>query len=179
MGEAHGPLPPLRLLRAGASAAAAVVLGLAGHLAAGGAFTLAGTLLAFAAVLAPSWLLAGRERGWILIAAVQVGAQQVIHPLLAGVAPEPAALPHDVMFFLHVLGALAMATWLRLGERRAWAAARRLAARIVTWAVRFLAGAARPAGPVVRRRPSRGVVALPAAVLLRHAVVRRGPPLPA
>jgi hypothetical protein len=178
MGEAYGLLPPLRLVRAGASAGAATVLGLTGHIAAGGAFTLTGTLLAFAAVLAPSWLLAGRERGWTFIAAVQVVAQQVIHPLLTGVAPEPAALPHDVMFFLHVLGALAMAAWLRLGERRAWAAARRLAARILHWAIRFLAGAARPAGPVVRPRQS-GTVALPVAVLLRHAVVRRGPPLPA
>ncbi|MGE3287136.1 MAG: hypothetical protein AB7J32_13680 [Pseudonocardia sp.] len=178
MGEANGSLPPLRLVRAGASAGAATVLGLAGHLAAGGAFSLVGTLLAFAAVLAPSWLLAGRERGWTAIAVVQVVAQQVIHPLLAGATSEPAALPHDVMFFLHVLGALAMAAWLRLGERRAWAAARRLAARILRWAVRFLAGAARPAGPAVRPHPA-DAVALPVAALLRHAVVRRGPPLPA
>lgn len=190
MGEAAAPIArrtatsalpgggvPHRLVRALASAAAATILGLAGHLLAGGAFTVAGTLLAVAVVLVPSWLLAGRERSWTFIAAVQVTAQQVIHPLLVGVAPEPGALPHDVMFFLHVLGALAMATWLRHGERRAWSAARRLAGRVVAWAVLLLTGAPVPAGSVARPRPARAV-ALPAAVLLRHAVVRRGPPLP-
>lgn len=170
--------PPHRLARAGASAAAAVALGLTGHLVAGGEPTLTGTGLAFLAVLVPSWLLAGRERGWTLIAGVQVAAQQVIHPLLvlASSTPESDALPHDLMFFLHVLGAFAMAVWLRFGERRTWAAARRLARRLMLWIVRLLGRPKAPTGAVAPCPVAYVPLAVP--VLLRHAVSRRGPPLP-
>lgn len=182
----RGPLvaavvaPPRRIARAGASAAAAVALGLAGHLLAGGAPTLSGSVLAFLAVLVPSWMLARRERGWTVIAGVQVGAQQVIHPLLVAASgmPEPGALPHDLMFFLHVAGALVMAMWLRLGERRMWATARRFAAHLALWASRLVRGPLPADEPASRPRPVTHVP-LPSPVPLCHAVSRRGPPLPA
>lgn len=187
MGHGHGlapgtvrPLPRERVARAGVSAAAAVGLGMAGHALAGGSPTLLGALLAALSVFVPSWLLAGRERGWSVIAVVQVAGQQVVHPLLvtASGAPEPSALPHDMMFFLHVVGALVMAVWLRLGERRAWAATRRLVARLVLWLSRLLATPPAPV-PTPPRAQDGPPVPRPRPVLLRHALSRRGPPLPA
>lgn len=190
MGHPYGPAlsrrltdpavaPPRREVRAGVSAVAATALGLAGHLAAGGGLTLTGTALAFVAVLVPSWLLAGRERGWTVIAGVQIAAQQVIHPLLvstSGAAPA-VALPHDLMFFLHVLGALAMAMWLRLGERRLWVAARRLAAHLARWSARLIeAPRPRPHAVAVRFR---AFTPPPLDAPLRHVLSRRGPPVPA
>lgn len=172
--------PPRRSVRASVSAAAAAALGLTGHLAAGGEPTVAGAGLAFLAVLLPSWLLAGRERGWTVIAGVQVSAQQVLHPILvaASGAPAPTALPHDLMFHLHVLGAVAMAVWLRLGERRLWAAARRLAAHLARWS-RLLLGAPQPRAASMPVPRPRTAIPLRFAAPLRHVLTRRGPPLPA
>jgi hypothetical protein len=140
---------------------------------------LAGATLAFLAVLAPSWLLAGKERGWTTIAAAQLAAQQVLHPLLVAASPTPTpdALPHDAMFLLHVLGALGMASWLRHGERRMWASARRLVACLALWTrwLLHVPAAVPPARmPAVFLCPS-----CPATVLLRHVLSRRAPPLPA
>jgi hypothetical protein len=190
MGHLYGPAPsppdhasvvapPRRMARAGVSAAAAVALGLAGHVLAGGAPTVSGVGLAFLAVLVPSWLLAGRERSWTAIAGVQIAAQQVVHPLLVLTSAMPAsdAVPHDLMFFLHVLGACVMAVWLRLGERRLWAAARRLAARLVRWISRLLGVPLAPATPASSGPV--GYVPPAAPVVLRHSLRRRGPPLPA
>lgn len=173
-------VPPCRWIRASVAAAAATALGLAGHLAAGGDPTVFGAVLGFLVVALPSWLLTGRERGWTVIAAVQLVAQQLVHPVLiaAAEAPEPAALPHDLMFFLHVFGALLMAAWLRLGERRLWTIAHRLAAHLMRWSRRLLHALPGPAAPRLVARPGtdpRPRLDRP----LRHVVSRRGPPLPA
>ncbi|MGQ0572793.1 MAG: hypothetical protein ACT4RN_01170 [Pseudonocardia sp.] len=175
-----GIAPPRRWTRAGASAVAATALGLAGHVAAGGEPTLTGAALAFLVVALPSWSLAGCERGWTTIAAVQIGAQQVVHPLLvaSSAVAVPAALPHDLMFFLHVLGALLMAGWLRVGERRLWAAARRFAEHLARWRRGLFDAPPAPPPRAPRLRP----VTVVAPVLtepLRHTLRRRGPPLPA
>jgi len=166
---------PARCAQAAASAAAAVGLGAAGHVLGGGLPGLGGVALAFLLIAVPSWMLAGRERGWAVIASVQVAAQQVMHPVLDATADTASrdALPHDVAFYLHLLGALFMAVWLRVGERRLWAAARRVAARLAHWwdaLATPLAVAAMPPVPTAAVRA--GFRAPP----LRHVVVRRGPP---
>jgi len=166
---------PHRWVRAGASAVAGMLLGLAGHALAGGVASPGGALLAFLAVLFPSWLLAGRECSWAVIAGVQFAAQQVVHPLLVAASdkPDPAGLPPDLMFSMHVFGAIGIATWLRLGERRVWTAARRLSG----WVRCVLAGPPPQAlAAQARRRPGH---AHDGGTGLLPALSRRGPPLPA
>lgn len=146
----------------------------------GGTVSPAAALVTLPALLALAWPLTGRERGWLAILGVQLVGQQVAHLLFgfAGTAAHPghAALPADAWFYGHVTAAVAVATWLRWGERHTWAAARRAAAALVTHPPL--------SGPPPVARPDR----VPAAVdtvpqrprhPLRHTVVRRGPPLPA
>jgi hypothetical protein len=166
--------PPCRGLRASLAAGAAVTLGVIGHAVGGGDPTAAGMVLSFAAMVGPSWLLAGRERGLLTIVALQVAAQQVVHPLLTlGGGPTVSAVPHDVMFLAHLLGALVMAVWLSAGERRAWAAARRAVERLTLLCLPLpVPRPRRPAAAPIEQPPAR----CPRRRLLRYEVVRRGPP---
>lgn len=173
-----GSRAPRRLVRAAGVAFSATALGGAGHLLGGGSIRPALLLLAAGLAVVATWSLAGRERGWLTVAATQVGLQQVAHLVLAaGVATDGAGLlPHDLMLQTHVLAGCLMATLLRAGERRIWATARRLAAGVTRWCRDVLAC---PAVPVAV------AAAVPAPVRsmrlrcpLRHAVVLRGPPVP-
>jgi hypothetical protein len=80
------------------------------------------------------------------------------------------------MTLAHVAAAAVSAWWLRRGERAVWGLARRIAAGIL-----------RPARGLLIRLPVRTALRVPAApvaasrphaTVLRHAVVRRGPPTP-
>jgi hypothetical protein len=157
---------------------AAVAVGAGAHLLGGATVDPVALAAAVPLMLGLSWPLTGRERGWLPIAGAQLAGQQVVHTLLsrAGDAVEPG-LPVDVFLYGHVAAALLVAVWLRRGERRTWAAARRAARMVARWWSRLLVllrhsepphavQAAAPPEPLVSRPP-----------LLRHALVRRGPPV--
>ena len=173
----HASAPPHRLLRALVLSTAAVAVGAGAHMLGGADVDPVALVAAVPVLLGLSWPLTDRERGWLPIAGAQLAGQQVVHTLLsrAGDAVEPG-LPVDLFLFGHVAAALLVAVWLRRGERRTWAAARRAAQMVVRWWARLLvllrtseppqAVPVAPPQPLVPRSP-----------LLRHAVVRRGPPV--
>lgn len=183
---------PSRAARASAAAGVALTAAAAGHLAAGGAALSAPGMLAAAVALAlPAWWLTGRERSWGLLAGALIGGQLGAHALFnlttgtSGQVTELAQghhqsgwLPADLMLLAHLLAAAVGAAWLRRGERRAWAAARRAAATVH----RILA--------VLLGRPLQvpadlGVVRWNACedqpvnqpAVLRNTIILRGPPL--
>jgi hypothetical protein len=161
------------VLRAGLAAAAAVLTAVAAHRVAHGTVDGVGAAWAFAGLVAPAWWLTGRELGWARLALVQLGGQQVAHLALAATAGAGGLLPLDLMFHAHLAAAALTACWLRMGERRAWAALRR-AALVVLNRPPTLRPTARPSRPVPPDPgPSRVVEGL------RYALARRGPPLPA
>lgn len=169
---------PHRLARAAVVTVSATLLGAAGHALAGGEIRPPGVLLAGLALLGPAWLLAGRERGWIPIAAAQLAGQQAVHTVLestGGMSMTGGLLPHELMLHAHTVSAVLVAGWLRRGERHTWAVARRAAHAVAGWLRRVAAPRPVPTVPVPARRPT----AFPLARLgtvLRHALVRRGPP---
>jgi hypothetical protein len=171
---------PLRLPRALVLALAATLVGAASHLLSGGTLDLTGASCAVPVLVALAWPLTGRERGWLPILGVQLVGQQLAHILFglgAGPATHDPALPIDAWFYGHVAAAVVVATWLRFGERRTWAAARRAASAVSAFwrALLRLFGhdvtcpdVAAPAVDGTPVRPSHP---------LRHSLVRRGPPL--
>lgn len=168
---------PSRAVRAGVGAAVAVVVAVSAHAAAHGGFDPRWVGWTFLALLGPSWWAAGRRRSWAALAASQLAGQQLAHVVLGTAGPDAVAtghlVPTDAMLYAHLLGAALSATWLLWGERRAWAAARRWAAGVLDIPA---ADAPPPAEPVPAR------ITLPGRArpeTLRHAVVRRGPPVPA
>jgi hypothetical protein len=93
----------------------------------------------------------------------------VAHLALVAGAGAHSALPTDLMLYAHLAAAALAAGWLRVGERRAWAAVRRVARVVLTRpAIGPIPPPARPLPPEPERSP--------AARLLRHAMARRGPP---
>jgi hypothetical protein len=171
--------PPHRLARALVLTCAAVAVGAGAHLLGGAAVDPIALAAAFPLLLGLSWPLTDRERGWLPIAGAQLAGQQVVHTLLsrAGDAVEPG-LPVDVFLYGHVLAAVLVAVWLRRGEQRTWAAARRAARMVVVWWTRLLVllGHGEPPHPVTTPIFA-SPVPVPGRPLLRHAVVRRGPPV--
>ena len=171
--------PPHRLARALVLTCVAVAVGAAAHLLGRGAVDPIALAAAFPLLLGLSWPLTDRERGWLPIAGAQLAGQQVVHTLLsrAGDAVEPG-LPVDVFLYGHVLAAVLVAVWLRRGEQRTWAAARRAARLVAAWWARLvvLLGHGELPYPVTAPNAA-SPVPLPGRPLLRHAVVRRGPPV--
>ena len=147
------PPVPHRLLRAAVVGASATLLGAAGHALAGGEVRPLGVLVSGLALLGPAWLLAGRERGWIPIAAAQLAGQQAVHAVLGGTGGMTMSgpVPPDLMFHLHVVAAVLVAGWLRRGERHAWAVARRAARAVGAWLRRASAARPLPAATVAPR----------------------------
>jgi hypothetical protein len=113
-------------LRAGLSATVAVLVSAIAHAAAGGTVNLAAAGWALAALVVPAAWLARRERGWLGLAAAQLAGQQAAHMALTAShdAYGAALLPTDLMLYGHLLAAAVTAFWLRVGERRAFAAIR-------------------------------------------------------
>lgn len=176
----HTPVAaPHRAARALVLTGTAVSVGVGAHVAAGGAMTLRSVAAAVPVLLALVWSLTDRERGWLPIAGAQLAGQQAVHAILDwGAHPAAGGLPADVVLYAHVVAAALLATWLRFGERRVWTAARR-AVRMLAAYLRFLVGLLGHHTPVDTRpsRPRSTAVPAHARTLLRHAVIRRGPPI--
>ena len=198
----HPPQPSFRTARAVVFATVCVTLAVLGHVLAGGDAVpgWAGTA-GFGAVLGVTLMLAGHERSLATILGGLLGGQFALHTLFTQAAApaaahhtpamhaamDPAAMPAPaahgggnglLMTLAHCVAALVAAWWLRRGERAAWAMARRVAAA-ADRPVRLLLAlqAAETAAPP---RPVRFVPpeddAAPVRRVLRHQVVRRGPP---
>jgi hypothetical protein len=161
---------PRRVARCTLGVLVATSAAAAGHALAGGRVTPAGICGAVALLMAPAWLLAGRRRDWLTITASQLVGQEVVHAVLGGAGAPGALLPHDLMLPLHVIAAMLAAAWLQVGERRAFAAVRRVVAAWL-WCLR-------PRISAVAAAPTLRPMNLPGAggIRLRHALVRRGPP---
>lgn len=182
---------PSRVARTGAATGVALAAAASGHLGAGGAaLSASGLLAAAAALVAPAWWLTGRERGWGPLAGALFAGQLAAHALFTATSPAGdmgmhlspehhgmGRLPVELMLLGHLLAAAVGAAWLRRGERRAWAAGRRAAAALHQ-TLSVLTG--RP----VRVSADGGVLCwdlregrpTQQRVVLRHAIIRRGPP---
>ncbi|MBL1093384.1 hypothetical protein JK360_29325 [Streptomyces sp. 9-7] len=191
--------PVMRILRAAVFAAVCLTLSAAGHqLAAGSAPPVWADATGFLAVLVLGYLLSARERSLLGIGGAMLTTQGGLH-LAFDAAQTPArrlattstpmgmhatrmmAHPHPMAHAAaaHVAAALLASWWLRRGEAALWSLLRRagtLVPGLVAWwgtrKVR-LPALAYPAVPQL----TTGQRPLPQ-VLLRHAVSRRGPPLP-
>jgi hypothetical protein len=174
--------PPLRVHRALVIAAAATAVGAASHLLSGGSLSAVGSVCALPVLVALAWPLTDRERGWLPILGVQLAGQQAAHVLFglgSGDHASAAALSTDAWFCAHVLAAVVVTAWLRHGEQRTWAAARRAAGVLSRYwrhvlALVELPSPCYPGVPAPLDRPP-----TPSSHPLRHSLVRRGPPLPA
>ena len=181
-GDHRRGLPHGRAGRTAGATAAAAVTTSGGHLIGTGALPpLPGLLAALALAAIASWWLTRDERGWERLAAAQLAAQLGGHALFVATAADPAAhaghgaLGPELALLAHALGAAVAGAWLRCGERRAVAAARRVAAALRRLVTRLLARwrtARRPAPP----RPVAAPTRVRIAPLLRHSIVHRGPP---
>jgi hypothetical protein len=129
--------------------------------------------------------LTGTERSLATILTGLLGGQFMLHAVFTA-AQEGQHLAHGhgmssssgaaAMTFAHVAAAVVSAWWLRRGERAVWGLARRIAAALIRPARALRAPSLPlPAAPRPRaaatRPGGRGTV-------LRHVVVRRGPPSP-
>lgn len=184
---------PHRVARMSAAAGVALAAAVGGHLAAGAAVPCTPGVLAAAGVLGlPAWWLTGRERGWGLLAGALAAGQLAAHAVLTMTTPtgggqvgaEPAQmhesswLPADLMLLGHLLAAAVAAVWLRRGERRAWAVARRAAAALDQTLAVLLGRPVRvPADLGVRRWDTSQPHPLRQPVVLRNTIILRGPPL--
>lgn len=161
---------PMRWLRSSALAGTSVLLATAGHTLAGGHVDPILTLLltGTAALAAYGWL--RRERGLAAIICAVVAVQVTCHAVLS-VGHTGAHNP--AMLLTHAGAAILLAVFLRTGEARVYAAARR---RYLQWVV-----AVRSALAGVRVPVARPAAVTATAVSLRDVwtpgvVAGRGPP---
>ncbi|WP_327045945.1 MFS transporter [Microbispora sp. NBC_01189] len=182
-----------RLARSAAFAAVSVLLAMGAHWFAGGGGPTTGALLTgLLAVTAGAAVAAGRERPPQVIVVLLVGAQAFLH-LLFDVTASTGAPAHLTwhgglttrtgMLTAHLTAALLTGLWLSRGEEALWSVLRRIgagAARCLTTLAALTAllraGLAGITRPRVRATPGPARALRPAWVL-RHAVVRRGPPV--
>ncbi|GII55261.1 hypothetical protein Pth03_36500 [Planotetraspora thailandica] len=183
---------PLRLVRSAAFTVVCVLLAVAAHVFSGGArpapqALAAGGLIVIAAATA----LAGRERPPAAVMGLLVAAQVMLHQLFAvsGQA-HPATVIHRHgsglseglgMALAHLTAATITGWWLAQGEAALWSVLRRAGDQ----AAHRLSAVFRPAAITGRPASSRTTPAPPAwpyegagrGEALRHAVIRRGPPV--
>ncbi|MET9088750.1 hypothetical protein ABZX77_43900 [Streptomyces sp. NPDC004237] len=190
--------PAVRSLRAAVFAAVCVLLAAAGHgLAMGDLPPLWADAAGFLAVFATGRALAGRERGLPEIGAGMLLTQAGLHfgfdaarpaaparPMrmagmhghtMAGMAHHPHLLTAHATA-AHVVAALVASWWLRCGEAALWSLLRRAAA-LVPGLAAWWHDAPLPA-PADHRLPALAHPVRPRLLALRHAVSRRGPPIP-
>lgn len=182
-----------RLARSAAFAAVSVLLAMGAHWFAGGGGPTTGALLTgVLAVTAGAAVAAGRERSPQVIVGLLVGAQAFLHLLfdVTASAGEPGHLTwhgglttQTGMLTAHLTAALLTGLWLSRGEEALWSVLRRIGAGAARWLTMLAtlvallrAGLAGITRPRVRATPGRPRAPRPAWVL-RHAVVRRGPPV--
>jgi hypothetical protein len=190
----------VRWVRAASFAAMCAALAAAGHVLGGGWVDRRTLLAGFALTFVPALAMTRRERTIATILPAVALCQVVLHALLsqAGAAhpmpsiPAVAHVPHAAhpgagmpelpggppfgpgMLLMHAVAVLVTSWWLECGEARLCALVRRMAC----WALRSFTRL-RPVlvygpAPVVRAR--RHVQVALWAVILRHVMVRRGPP---
>ncbi|XVQ89230.1 MFS transporter [Microbispora siamensis] len=183
----------LRLARSAAFSVVCVLLAVGAHRFAGGAApTLQVLLLGGLTVMAGATAVAGRERPPAAVIGLVLAAQVFLHELLGPVAPPTMAVAapwahahghalsvHAGMLTAHLIAALITGWWLSQGEAVLWSILRRIGAGAIGWLALLLAQL--QASAYVPGRPrlfpyapddppgGQGV--------LRHAVVRRGPPV--
>ncbi len=194
--------PAFRLARAAIFAAVCVATTALGHALMSEAVPGWAVAYAFAATTAGAWWLASRrERGALAVTGSTVVAQLALHGLFAGAqafehAPAAAdgmsgtamAHMHQAagpgwsvgMTLAHTLAALVCGLWLWRGEAAVFRVGRALAAFVFAplRRARRAHGIAGTRPAAVRRRVAAGPLLPPHRVLLRHAVSRRGPPVP-
>lgn len=191
-GPAMSPRPFFRLGRAVVFTTVCLTLATIGHsLTSPAAVPGWAIIVGFAGLLVVAGVLAGHERSLATIMGGLLGGQFVLHSLFANasapvehhVQTDMAAPAHGSgpgMTLAHVVAAVISAWWLRRGERTAWALTRRLAAQVgrpVRDLLAVLLAAAEPVAPPVRTPMRRAPVPIgPTGRVLRHEVVRRGPP---
>ncbi|MFI0357124.1 hypothetical protein [Actinomadura sp. 9N407] len=136
----------------------------------------------FGGVLAVTLALAGHERSLPTVLGGLLGGQFVLHSLYAGASSTgghhaPAEIAgHEsgtAMTLAHIGAAVVSAWWLRRGERAAWSLARRIAERPARLLLTIEPVTVPPRTPRVTVAE---ITTGPAGRILRHQVVRRGPP---
>ncbi|MFG1998513.1 hypothetical protein ACGFNU_05130 [Spirillospora sp. NPDC048911] len=191
------PRPFFRLGRAVVFATVCVTLATIGHALVSPVRVPAwAVMVGFAGVLVVAGTLAGHERSLATITGGLLGGQFVLHSLFANASapvehhvqtgmaapadPVPAHGSGLGMTLAHVVAAVISAWWLRRGERTAWALTRRLAAqagRPVRDLLAVLLAAVEPLALSVRIPMRQATASVgPTGRVLRHEVVRRGPP---
>ncbi|WP_143590446.1 MFS transporter [Thermoactinospora rubra] len=186
-GDAVRARLPLRIARAGAFSVVCLGLAALGHHLAGGSGVTAGTVApGFAVVASAAAVLAGRERPPALVVVALGAAQLFLHGLFTWNAAPAAGLPHrgglvvDAGMTLgHLTATLITGWWLARGEAALWSLLRIAGARAVR-RLRALPASTTastlPEPPARPPAPDRGPRRPHPGRLLRHAVVRRGPP---
>ncbi|WP_369393431.1 hypothetical protein AB5J72_42180 [Streptomyces sp. CG1] len=182
--------PAVRGLRAAVFAAVCVLLAAAGHgLALGDMPPLWADAAGFLGVFALGWSLGRRERSLAGIGAVMLLTQAVLHAGFdaAHHTTRTAAMPGHSMAAMHapatahataahLLAALVASWWLRRGEAALWSLLRRTVTFVpglAAWWRDAPLPAPAPHAPRVPADPGP-----PRRTPLRHAVSRRGPPVP-
>ncbi|MEU7694762.1 MFS transporter [Microbispora sp. SCL1-1] len=180
---------PLRLARSAAFSVVCVLLAVGAHWFAGGAApTPQALLIGGAGVMTVAAATAGRERSPLVVIGLLLAAQVFLHELLGSLAlsTETTAVAHTHrlgvgtgMLTAHLTAALITGWWLSRGEAALWSILHRIGTGAIHWLralltlFQFLARIRprpRLASYNLDREPRREAV-------LRHAVVRRGPPV--
>jgi hypothetical protein len=174
--------PAFRAARAVVFATVCVALATIGHVMASGAgVPPLAAVAGLAALTALAAVLAGTERSLATIFGGLLAGQFMLHVLFAA-AQHGQNLGHGHpmapssgggMTLAHVLAAAVSAWWLRRGERAVWGLAKRIGAAVVRLLV-----APSLVPPVLVRPVATGNLVSRGQVLLRHVLVRRGPPSP-
>lgn len=189
----------LRIARSAIFSAVCMLLAVGAHWFAGGAGPTTRVLLTgWAIVMAAATALAGRQRSPATVIGLVLAAQVLLHQML-GPAERPRVAPHppvahDVvhelglyeygeplsvragMLVAHLTAALITGWWLSRGEALVWSILRRMGARAARLFRPLLGRTAAGDGVAPRPREPEPVRYGYAVVLLRHAVIRRGPP---
>jgi hypothetical protein len=182
----------LRLARSAAFSVVCVLLAVGAHRFAGGAGPTPRSLLVGGiVVMTGATCVAGRERSPSAVVGLLLTAQAFLHQLLGPATPPVTPVvpshPHDHplsvrvgMLSLHLTAALITGWWLSRGEAAVWAILGRLGAGAFRWLVPLLAllrQAAGSAGSRPRVTPYAHAARPRPQAHLRHAVIRRGPPV--
>ncbi|MBP2703779.1 MFS transporter [Microbispora sp. RL4-1S] len=197
----------LRIARSVVFSVVCVLLAVGAHRFAGGAGPTPRVLLVGGlTVLAGATALAGRERSPVVVMGLLGAAQLFLHRLLGPVGPpsgygsltESAHVHHrgpgvqvtlaqahghglgvqTMMLVAHLTAALITGWWLARGEAAVWSILRRIGASALRRLAPMFALLGTPVQAPVRPSPRRRRSARPRRWLtLRHAIVRRGPPV--
>jgi hypothetical protein len=179
--------PVYRAARAVVFATVCVGLAITGHtMASGEPVPVAAAAGGLAALTLVGLVLAGTERSLPTILALLFGGQFMLHAvfdaaqhgqhLAHGHPVPPVSGGGGAMTAAHVAAAVVSAWWLRRGERAVWGLAKRAAAGVLRRALPL----APPPPPPRTPRPLATAAPgpRPARAVLRHVLVRRGPPAP-